>query len=99
MASKPQVLAAFTRHIYPYLEKVVGHYVDVISVQTVENALKRLQEDQSIALVLCGVYFNGSRMFELMRRVRQINPQLPFIACRILPIELPQVSIEALTIA
>jgi hypothetical protein len=99
MASKPQVLAAFTRHIYPYLEKAVGHYVSVISVQTVEDALKRLQEDQSIALVLCGVYFNGSRMFELMRHVRQINPQLPFIACRILPIELPQVSIEALTIA
>ena len=99
MASKPHVLAAFTRHVFPYLEKTVGHYVDVISVRTVEDALQRLHEDQSIALVLCGVYFNGSRMFELMRHVKQINPQLPFIACRILPLELPRVSIEALTIA
>ena len=99
MASKPHVIAAFTRHVFPYLEKTVGHYVDVIAVRTVEDALQRLHEDQSIALVLCGVYFNGSRMFELMRHVRQINPHLPFIACRILPLELPRVSIEALTIA
>lgn len=99
MASKPPVIAAFTGHVVPYLEKTVGHYVDVIAVRTVEDALERLHEDQSIALVLCGVYFNGSRMFELMRHVRQINPHLPFIACRILPLELPRVSIEALTIA
>lgn len=100
MAGKPHVLAAFTRHVFPYLEKVMGHYVEVISVHTVEDALQRLHEDRSIALVLCGVYFNGSRMFELMRHVKEINPQLPFIACRILPsLELPQVSIEALTIA
>ena len=99
MARKPRVLAAFTRHVIPYLEKTVGHYVDVVSVRTVEDALERLREDPSIALVLCGVYFNGSRMFELMRHVKQINPQLPFIACRILPLELPRVSIEALAIA
>ena len=99
MANKPQVLAAFTRHIVPHLERMVGHYVDVISARTVEEALRRLQEDQSIALVLCGVYFDGSRMFELMRHVKQINPRLPFVACRILPLELPGVSIEALTIA
>ena len=99
MASKPHVIAAFTRHVVPYLEKTVGHYVDVIVVRTVEDALQRLHEDQSIALVLCGVYFNGSRMFELMRDVKQVNPRLPFIACRILPLELPRVSIEALTIA
>jgi hypothetical protein len=100
MASKPHVLAAFTRHVVPYLEKILGHYVDVIPVRTVEDALQCLREDQSIALVLCGVYFNGSRMFELMRQAKQINPQLPFIACRILPaLDMPRVSIEALTIA
>lgn len=100
MASKPHVLAAFTRHVFPYLEKTTGHYVEVISVHTVGDALQRLHEDRSIALVLCGVYFDGSRMFELMRQVKEINPQLPFIACRILPsLELPRVSIEALTIA
>ena len=70
MARKPRVLAAFTRHVVPYLEKTVGHYVDVVSVSTVEDALERLREDPSIALVLCGVYFNGSRMFELMRHVK-----------------------------
>jgi CheY-like chemotaxis protein len=99
VVTKPRVLAAFTRHVFPYLEKTVGHYVDVISVRTVEEALERLREDRSIVLVLCGVFFNGSRMFELLRDVRQLNPKLPFIACRILPIDLPQVSIEALTIA
>ncbi len=99
MASKPHVLAAFTRHVIPYLEKAVGHYVDLIPARTVEEAMGRLQEDPSIALVLCGVYFNGSRMFELMREVKKMNPQLPFIACRILPLDLPPVSIEALTIA
>lgn len=99
MTSKQHLLAAFTRHVIPYLEKTLGHYVEVISVRTVEDALQRLHEDQSIALVLCGVYFNGSRMFELMRHVKQINPHMPFIACRILPLELPRVSIEALAIA
>ena len=61
--------------------------------------VKRLEDDPQIALVLCGVFFNGSRMFELMRDVGKMNPQMPFIACRILPLELPRVSIEALTIA
>lgn len=99
MANKPQVLAAFTHQVIPYLERALGSYVDVVSVHTVEEALKRLEDDRLIALVLCGVFFNGSRMFELMREVRRINPQLPFVACRILPLELPRVSIEALTIA
>src|SRR3954470_8553270 len=48
MASKPQVLAAFTRHVLPYLEKAVGHYVDVIPARTVEDAIGRLREDPSI---------------------------------------------------
>jgi hypothetical protein len=99
MANKPHVLAAFTHHIIPYLERALGSYVDVVSVHTVEEALKRLEDDRLIVLVLCGVFFNGSRMFELMREVRTIHPQLPFIGCRILPLELPRVSIEALTIA
>ena len=99
MANKPQVLAAFTHQVIPYLERALGSYVDVVSVHTVEEALKRLEDDRLITLVLCGVFFNGSRMFELMREVRRINPQLPFVACRILPLELPRVSIEALTIA
>jgi CheY-like chemotaxis protein len=99
MANKPRVLAAFTHHIIPYLERALGSYVDVVSVHTVEEALRRLEDDRLIALVLCGVFFNESRMFELMREVRTINPRLPFIACRILPLELPRVSIEALTIA
>ena len=99
MANRPHVLAAFTHHIIPYLETTLGSYVDVVSAHTVEEALQRLADDRSIAVVLCGVFFNGSRMFELMREVRRINPQLAFIACRILPLELPGVSIEALTIA
>jgi CheY-like chemotaxis protein len=99
MANKPHLLAAFTHHIIPYLERALGSYVHVVSVHTVEQALKRLDDDRSIALVLCGVFFNGSRMFELMREVRKRNPHLPFIACRILPLELQQVSIDALTIA
>ena len=99
MASKPHVLAAFTHHIIPYLERTLGSYVDVVSAHTVEDALRTLEDDRAIALVLCGVFFNGSRMFELMRAVRNKNPRLPFIACRALPLELAQVSIDALTIA
>jgi len=99
MPNKPHVLAAFTHNLIPFLEKTLGSYVDVVSAHTVEEALKRLEDDPQIVLVLCGVFFNGSRMFELMRDVRKMNPKMPFIACRILRLDLPRVSIEALTIA
>jgi hypothetical protein len=99
MESKPHVLAAFPVPALLYVEKTLGSYVQLIPAHTFEHAVRCLREDHSIALVTCGVFFDESRMFDLMRWVTQRYPKLPFIACRVLPFEIPRVSIEALKMA
>lgn len=99
MGGRPHVLAAVPSPALLFLEKAVGAYVRLIPSHSYEDAVGRLRELDAIALVVCGIYFDQSRMFDLMRWVRKTKPLMPFIACRILQYEIPAVSIEAVKIA
>ena len=50
-------------------------------------------------LVLCGVFFNETRAFDLLRFVRREFPALPFVACRIGDRAVAPVMAEAMGIA
>jgi hypothetical protein len=59
----------------------------------------QLRTNENIGMVMCGAYFDESRMFDLLRWVREKRPSVGFVCCRILPTEIPKVSVEALRIA
>lgn len=48
-----------------------------------DEAAAALQSKSAFDLVLCGVFFDETRAFDLLRFVRQEFSALPSVACRI----------------
>ena len=96
MGAEARILAAVPPPAFPFLERALGGHVRLIPCHTYDDATRRLRRDEGLALVICGVYFDRSRMFELLQYA---DGRLPFICCRILPFETPAISVEALRIA
>jgi DNA-binding NtrC family response regulator len=94
-----RVLVAMRQEGTVAVERALGRYVQVVPAYTFEEALRRLQTPQDINLVLCGMYFEETRMFDLLRFVRQHCPAVPFVGCRIGQSEIPPVTLEAVAIA
>ena len=99
MQHKPQVLAAFPPFALERLEKMLAGRVELLPATAMQPAMQTLERDLKISLVICGVHFDGSRMYDLLRYVRTRHPRLPFLCCRILNSELPQISGESITLA
>src|ERR671936_103041 len=99
LQQKPRVLAAFPTIALDALEKILGEHVELVPVTSMQPALHALERDPALALVLCGVHFDSSRMYDLLRYVRQRFPALPFVCCRVFSAELPQISREAIALA
>jgi hypothetical protein len=97
--SKPHVLAAFPSFAQEALARLLGDDVQLNAVATLHDARDALAADGEIVLVLCGVHFDESRMYDLLRYVRATYPALPFLCCRVLDSEIPQISREAIRIA
>jgi len=95
----PQVLAAFPPFALDTVASILGAHVELRMVTTLRAACAELEENPAIALVLCGVHFDESRMYDLLRYVRATRPRLRFLCCRILNSEIPQISREAIRIA
>ena len=98
METKPRVLAAIPPPALVFLERTLGSYVELLPAHTLEAAMQRVRADTAIALVVCGAYFDQSRVFDLLHWIRNERQALPIVCCRILPYERPEVSIEALRI-
>jgi hypothetical protein len=81
------------------VERSLGEYVELLPVYTFDEAVKRLRTAADIGLILCGIYFAQTRMFDLLRLAKAEFPQVPFVACRIGETEIPQVTLEAVGIA
>lgn len=93
------MLAALRPQGVVAVQRAVGAYVDPIGAYTYGEALTALRSRQDIDLVICGVFFDETRMFDLLRAVRQEFPDIPFVCCRVGERELPPVSLEAVGIA
>ena len=94
-----RVLAALPPFAYPTLERVLGGRADVLPVHSLYGAKALLQAEPDISLIVCGVHFDESRMFDLLRHAHELYPHIPFVCCRILEMRLPRISIEAVAVS
>lgn len=93
-----KILAAMRQEGVVAVERALGRYVDLVPTHAFEDAVRLLQA-RDINLVLCGMYFAETRMFDLLRLVNGRYPAVPVICCRIGLSELPKVTLEAVSIA
>ena len=93
------MLAAFPPSALPKVAQILGARVELVAVSSMAQACERLASPPGVALVLCGVHFDESRMYDLLRYVRNEFPTLPFVCCRIVEAELAKISRESIRIA
>ncbi len=74
------VLVASPPFAYPTVEKALGSYVNLFPVSSLDAAKYALNTMPSIAMVVCGVYFDELRMSDLLRYCGQTRPLLPLSA-------------------
>ena len=91
LAARPDACAPFRAAVYGYAE--------VVEAQTMGAALAKLKGASPIHLICSTLFFDESRMFDLLRWVRAELPHIPFICARALPKDIPQISLEAVRIA
>lgn len=99
MRGPPRILAALRPEGIVAVERALGQFATLVPVHAYDEAVRRLDSADDIDLVLCGIYFAQTRMFDLLRYVRSTRPELPFVSCRIGDTELPNVTLEAIGIA
>ena len=98
METRRKILAAMRQEGAVAVERALGRYAEVVPAYTFDDAVRRLQSHE-ISLVLCGIYFDQTRMFDLLRFVKAKHPGLRFVCCRIGQSEVPEVTLEAVGIA
>ncbi|HZQ73515.1 MAG TPA: hypothetical protein VFB08_11410 [Burkholderiales bacterium] len=99
MVPKLKVLAALRPEAIVAVERALGEYAEILPVYTYESGLAELRSRPDLDLILCGIYFGQTRMFDLLRVARRDFPGVPFVCCRIGDTEIPQVTVEAVGIA
>ena len=99
MERKPKILAAVRPQGGVAVHRALGAYAEVLPLYTYDDAVAALRAQSDIQLVLCGVFFNETRAFDLLRFMRQEFPALPFVACRIGDRDVAPVMAEAMGIA
>ncbi|HYR34607.1 MAG TPA: hypothetical protein VEQ87_09985 [Burkholderiales bacterium] len=98
MARRPRILAAVRPQGGVAVRRALGEYAEVLPVYEYDEAVAGLRKG-GIDLVLCGVFFDETRAFDLLRFMRQEFAALPFVACRIGDRAVPPVMAEAMGIA
>ena len=99
METRRKLLAAMRPEGAVAVERALGRYAEVVPAYTFEEAVKRLHERDDISLILCGMYFEETRMFDLLRAAKASFPRIPIVCCRIGQSEVPGVTLEAVAIA
>ena len=91
LAARPDACVPFRAALYGYAEMTEAH--------TMRAATATLTSKGTFHLVCSTLFFDESRMFDLLRWVRTELPHLPFICARALPKDMPRISLEAVRIA
>jgi hypothetical protein len=97
--AKPCVLLAARPIACTPVREALGDDADTIDAHTMDDALGHLQSGAKISLVVCTVYFDDSRMFDLLRWARAQRAHIPFVCARIFPKDITRISIEGVSIA
>lgn len=83
LAMLPKVLVAVPQSALPFVETVLGGFVSLVPIHRFDDAIEMLRSECDLALILCGVHFDESRMYDLLRLARESQPHIPFVACRV----------------
>ena len=94
-----QILVADVAGGVETLRHVVGPAAEIVGAATLDEALAALRD--GVDLVICGIHFDQSRMFDLLRLAKadRATRDTPFVCFRHLDSELPQQVFESLQIA
>lgn len=95
VTAKPKLLAACQPSAFQVLTRVFGDDVDLLFTNSMSAAETLLRTTPDLAMVVCGLYFDESRMHELLGLVRREFPELPFLGVRMLDYESRRTSIQA----
>jgi hypothetical protein len=95
---KPAILLAMRPQAVVPVQRAIGQYAELVAVSKYEDAVARLRE-RDFDLVICGIYFEETRMFDLVRAVKRDYPGVPIVCCRLGDSVIPPVTLEATGIA
>lgn len=91
------ILLAVSHQSHPRLVRVLARRFKVVSCFTLQEASHALETTPGIDLVLCGMHFDESRMFNLIDYIRQ-NPattSLPILCIKVIHVITPPGVYEA----
>jgi hypothetical protein len=94
---KQKVLVACPPFALATVERALSPYADLICVNNLATARAQLAVHLDIAMVVCGVHFDESRMFDLLEYAQKERSHVPFVCVRVLDNEatrMPPQSIE-----
>lgn len=97
--TKPTILLAMRPQGAVAVTRALGEYAQLARAASYAEAVAELSADSSIDLVICGIYFDEIRMFDLLRYVRHQLPGVPVVCARLGDTEVPAVALEATGIA
>jgi hypothetical protein len=96
---KPRILLAARKIARQPFITALEDDASIVGVETLDDAVTTLKRDPDIDVVCCTIYFDESRMFDLLRWVRVNCEGTPVVCARALPKDLPNISLEAVSIA
>jgi len=96
---KPRVLLAARPVARQPFHAALGGDAEIVEAETLDEAVQALSKPDEPKLVCCTVYFDESRMFDLLRWAKAKFADIPFICARAMPKDITKVSIEAVSIA
>jgi hypothetical protein len=94
-----RILVADTATGAKMIQNVFGRDFELVHARSIEQALPVLRH--RLAAIVCGLHFDGSRMFDLLRAIRSqpIARDVPVVCYRDLESDLGAAAIEGLEIA
>jgi len=96
---KPRVLLAARPVATGPFRAAIGASADIIEANTMSSAVAALKAKPPVHLVCCTLYFDDSRMFDLLDWVRAQRPELPFVCGRALAKDLTRSAVETARVA
>ena len=94
----PRVLAACAPASRGFISEALRRGFRLKAVTRFREAVEALESGE-FDLLLCGVHFDESRMFDVLRHGETARPALPRVCCRVLESEVPVVFLDALRVA
>lgn len=95
VSAAANILVAASPAGFGLLESLLEGYA-LLPAYTIDDALDALQRRQDIALVICAVMFDESRMFEFLRAATARHARIPVICVRAAQSDLLRSSLDSL---